>query len=119
MPGPGEHVACPCPSTGGFLVHMCSTDVHDDPALATVHTGAAANHVHIGWAAQRRLGVIRTSARGGRVDAKRAGEAFKGGRLPGRLADRCQHRGEHLQATQLSGPGQQICDQQHAQPGDA
>ena len=116
MPGLGEQVAC-CLGTDAFLAHMRSTDANDKPALSTVPAGAAAGNVHVDRSIQRCLGVTRISARGGRVDTKRAGGAFEGCGLLGRLAGGRQH-GEHLQATQLGCPGQQVRDQQDAQPGD-
>ena len=72
--------------------------------------------MHVNRAAKCLLRFIR-AVRGGRVDTKRTGVAFEGSRLRGRLTGADEHS-EHLQPTQLSRPGQQVGDQQHAQCGD-
>jgi len=63
------------------------------------------------------LDVVRTGARGRRVDTERAAGPLQGRHLPSRLSGE-RHYGQHLQVADLRYPGQQVSGQQHAQPGD-
>lgn len=65
---------------------------------------------HIDRPPQRFLSVIRTSARGGRVDTKRIGGLLERRHLRGGLTSERQD-GEHLPVTQFGRPGQQVSDQ--------
>ena len=58
-----------------------------------------------------------TGPRGRRVNAQRIGRALQVSQPSGVLSFR-RENGKHLKVTQLGHPGQQIGDEQHAQPAD-
>jgi hypothetical protein len=101
-------------------VNTRSADGHDQasqPVSRKGTIGTIADQVNIDPAAHRCRGLARACARGRRMHAERVGGAFQGSQSPGSPVVGRQHR-EHLQVAQLSRPGQQIGDQQHAQCGD-
>jgi hypothetical protein len=105
---------------GANNVHVTEgggTDTSDEPAAVIVHSGIAPDQVNVDRTAQRRLGIARTAAHGGRVDVERVGGALEGRPRPATLVFYCQ-RGQHLRVAQFGRPGQQVGGQLDAQPGE-